>query len=153
MTILSHISPTTTTTTMNTHHDHPPRPPPPPRPPHPVQPSVLISPPFRHDYENFMIGLLQPESMRGAYFAIRAFNVEICTIHDQVPQNSPQAGRLRFQFWRDALNQIYSDKLTTRHPVADALSFYINKHDLTLRWFERSLEARYAIIRTNHLKR
>lgn len=96
------------------------------------------------DYENYCIGLLVPKDARGAFYAIRAFNIEVATIKDQVRHNSLQAGRIRFQFWRDALRQIYQGKLESRHPVAEALLYYTQKHQLTKRWFERSLEARYA---------
>lgn len=99
----------------------------------------------KHDYESFLAGLLIPKQHRNVYFAIRAFNVEIATIKDQIPRNQVQAGKIRFQFWKDVLQQIYTRKslsLTINQPVAQALSHYIIKHDLTLRWFERTLEAR-----------
>jgi NADH dehydrogenase [ubiquinone] 1 alpha subcomplex assembly factor 6 len=98
-----------------------------------------------HNYEGFLSGILLPKQHRGAYFAIQAFNVEIATIKDQIPRNSAQAGRIRFQFWKDVFQQIYIDKklsLSNNQPVAMALSHYIPKHDLTLRWFERALEVR-----------
>ena len=97
----------------------------------------------RCDYENFVTGLLIPEAVRGAFFAVRAFNVEVCTIVEQVKQIPSQAGQMRFQFWRDALSQISSGNLTMKHPVAQSLAYYVQKDDLTVRWLERCLEARY----------
>lgn len=100
-----------------------------------------------HNYEGFLAGLLLPAQFRGAYYAIHAFNVEIATIKDQVPRNSAQAGKIRFQFWKDVFHQIYFEKklsLSNNQPVAQALNYYIPKHDLTLRWFERALEVRYS---------
>ena len=47
-----------------------------------------------HDYENYLIGLLVPPEKRGVYYAIRAFNIEIATIRDQVPSQSMQAGEI-----------------------------------------------------------
>lgn len=99
----------------------------------------------KHDYESFLSGLLIPKEYRSAYFAINAFNVEIATIKDQIPRNNTLAGKIRFQFWKDVLHQIYFDKKLSpsiNQPVAQALEYYILKHNLTLRWFERSLEAR-----------
>lgn len=98
-----------------------------------------------HNYEGFLCGLLLPKEYRGAYFAVHAFNVEIATIKDQVPRNSAQAGRIRFQFWKDVFHQIYFGKTlspSNTQPVAQALNYYIPKHGLTLRWFERALEVR-----------
>jgi phytoene/squalene synthetase len=88
-------------------------------------------------------GLLIPANVRGAYFAVRAFNVEVSTIVEQVRQNPSQAGHMRFQFWKDALSQINNGSLTLKHPVAEALAYYVRKDDLTVRWLERCLEARY----------
>lgn len=98
-----------------------------------------------HNYEGFLCGLLLPKEYRGAYFAVHAFNVEIATIKDQVPRNSAQAGRIRFQFWKDVFQQIYIDKKlspSNTQPIAQALNYYIPKYGLTLRWFERALEVR-----------
>ncbi len=96
----------------------------------------------RCDYENFVTGLLIPESVRGTYFAVRAFNVEVCSITEQVRQNPAQAGHMRFQFWKDALSQINCGSLTLKHPVAQSLAYYVKKDELTVRWLERCLEAR-----------
>jgi phytoene/squalene synthetase len=41
-----------------------------------------------HDYESFLIGLVVPRQHRNAYYTIRAFNVEIASIKDQVKGNS-----------------------------------------------------------------
>lgn len=102
----------------------------------------------RHDYESFLSGLLVPKKYRGVYFALRAFNVEIATIKDQVPRSQFQAGRIRFQFWKDVLSQIYSDQQcvapSINHPIAKALEYYIPRYNLTSRWFERSVEARFV---------
>lgn len=97
------------------------------------------------DYESFLFGLMQPKKFREVFFALHAFNIEIATIQDQIPKNSVQAGRLRFQFWKDTLQQIYFGSglsPSNNQPIAQALNFYIPRHNLTLRWFERSLEAR-----------
>lgn len=99
-----------------------------------------------YDYENFLAGLLIPRKAQGAFFAIRAFNVEMASIKDNTPRNNFQASRLRFQFWSDTLDQIYSTGSiiqTNVQPVALSLCHYIHTHDLRKRWFERSLEARY----------
>lgn len=98
------------------------------------------------DYESFLYGLMYPQKYRDVFFAIQAFNIEVATIQDQIPRNSVQAGRLRFQFWKDSLQQIYFGRglsPSNNQPVAQALSFYIPQNNLTLRWFERSLECRY----------
>lgn len=102
-----------------------------------------------NDHSRFVAGLLFPKEYRGVYYALHAFNVEIATIRDQIPRNSVQAGRIRFQFWKDTLQQIYGGaglSGSNNQPVAKSLNFYIKKHNLTSRWFERALEARYLYL-------
>lgn len=97
-----------------------------------------------HDFDNYMSGLLVPHIYRKSFFAIHAFNVEIASIKDQAQRNV-LTGRLRFQWWREILSEIYAGdgrKIYNQHPVAELLAMCVNEHDLTLRWFERSLEAR-----------
>lgn len=96
------------------------------------------------DYENYLIGLLMPKNSQQAFFAIRAFNIEIAVIKDQLPRNSFQAGKIRFQFWKDVLNGIYDESKSNylQHPVAQAVRQAVVEKNLTKRWFERSLEAR-----------
>lgn len=98
----------------------------------------------KSDYESYLIGLLFPKQHRRAYFAIKAFNVEIATIRDQIPRNAQQAGRIRFQFWRDVISEINNKSLAKHNnqPVALELAEHIPKYSLTTRWFERSIEAR-----------
>ena len=95
------------------------------------------------DFDNYLAGLLVPRQHRGAYFALRAFNVELATTKDQSNKNS-MAARMRFQWWRDVIDNIYSkqDEQFMQQPVAYALSHYCREHGLTRHWLERSLEAR-----------
>ena len=105
----------------------------------------------QHDYDNYLAGLLFPKSGRDAFFAIRAFNVELAVIKDQA-KNNALAGRIRFQWWRELLDRVYAtanpedilEQQQQQQPVAKALAFSIKNHNLTARWFERSLEARYV---------
>lgn len=98
-----------------------------------------------HDHSGYLGGLLLPKEYRGVYYALHAYNIEIATIRDNIPRNSIQAGRIRFQFWRDTLQHIYGAQglpATNNQPVVQAIDFYVRKYNLTSRWFERALEAR-----------
>jgi phytoene/squalene synthetase len=99
----------------------------------------------KQDYESYLIGLLMPKNQRRAYYAIRSFNVELATIKDQVPRSAQHAGRIRFQFWRDLLQQMDAGLSLSRHinhPIALELHQAILEHKLTIRWLERCIEAR-----------
>jgi NADH dehydrogenase [ubiquinone] 1 alpha subcomplex assembly factor 6 len=97
------------------------------------------------DYDNYLVGLLFPAKFRDSFFAVRAFNVEIALLKDQLSRNAFHTGKIRFQFWRDMLNNIYgASGILQQHPAANALERAIKNNNLTLRWFERSLDARYV---------
>lgn len=46
-----------------------------------------------------------PKDSRQAYFAIRAFNIEIANIKGVV--KDPMRGRLRILWWKDVIKDIY----------------------------------------------
>ncbi|CAG7732948.1 unnamed protein product [Allacma fusca] len=100
----------------------------------------------KHDYENFLCTLLWPDTkVRRAMFAIRAFNTEIALVRDQVSQKELGLGRMFF--WRDALNQLYSNKLSNKpyvpkHPVVIEMSNVILGNDLSKKWLSNLLDSR-----------
>jgi len=75
------------------------------------------------DREAYLCGLLMPAEARKAYFAVRAFNVELASIKSgsvsrQVGgakfagyegTDASAALKIRIQWWKDALDQIYQD--------------------------------------------
>jgi NADH dehydrogenase [ubiquinone] 1 alpha subcomplex assembly factor 6 len=98
------------------------------------------------DFDNYLCGLLFPARAKRAFFAIRAFNVEIAQIRDH-SNNNFLTGRIRFQFWRDSLEKIYTDNyndVDNLQPVMQELRDSIKTHGLTRRYFERCIEARLA---------
>lgn len=68
----------------------------------------------KHDYENYLCTLLLPKSIRRAGFAIRAFNIEVATIQDQI--SDVKIGEMRFKFWESSLAEVFKNK-TPKHPV------------------------------------
>lgn len=76
----------------------------------------------KSDYENFLCTLLLPHSIRSAAFAIRAFNVEVAQVEDQVKDN--KIGAMRLQFWTNTLNNIYDD-----HPPRSPIAMELHRVD------------------------
>jgi NADH dehydrogenase [ubiquinone] 1 alpha subcomplex assembly factor 6 len=99
----------------------------------------------KQDYEGYLIGLLFPKELQSSYFAIKAYNVEVATIRDQTRSDPKNISRIRFQYWREILNDIHTNrklKAEVNSPVALELCESILKHNLTIRLLERNLEAR-----------
>ena len=102
------------------------------------------------DYDAYLSCLLFPEPHRDACFSILAFNQEMQSIRHQCNNNS-MAGRMRFQWWRSLLEDIYihaagasggnrTGQALSQHPVVEVLSESVQKYNLTQRWLERLLE-------------
>jgi NADH dehydrogenase [ubiquinone] 1 alpha subcomplex assembly factor 6 len=100
-------------------------------------------------------GLLMPKEAQKAYFALLAFNVELASIKDGSArlrgggsENSSIAVQLKFQRWKDVLQNIYEPTNTNiafaADPVASALTRAAHDKDLTRRFLERLVEAREA---------
>ncbi|GAP87494.1 putative squalene phytoene synthase [Rosellinia necatrix] len=58
------------------------------------------------DYDSFLVRNFIPRSRRDAYDAFRAFNLELVRLPELV--SNPMIGQLRFQFWRDAVNNTFA---------------------------------------------
>ena len=69
--------------------------------------------------------------------------VIIFVVKDQVNNNS-QTARLRFQWWREVINNAYSDQPVQPrdHPVVQALHNSIKEIHFCRRWIDRILESR-----------
>ncbi len=81
----------------------------------------------KHDHENFLTTLLIPEvGTRKCVFALRALNVEVALIRDQVSMRETGLGRLAF--WRNSINELFKAKTgapetrAVHHPVILELS-------------------------------
>jgi NADH dehydrogenase [ubiquinone] 1 alpha subcomplex assembly factor 6 len=78
----------------------------------------------QHDYENFLCTLLLPSRSRTSAFAIRAFNIEVAKVQDQV--SDPRLGQMRMKFWEETVDKIYVND-TPSHPVAIEL-YHVSTH-------------------------
>ncbi len=124
------------------------------------------------DRESYLCGLLMPHESRRSFFAVRAFNVELASIKDgsvsrQVggaqfeESGATMALKVRVQWWRDAIGQIYSDETSAatgdpsndpilasmakscwNNPVVRVLDHAVHESNLTRRFLERLLETR-----------
>ena len=95
------------------------------------------------DYEHYAVSLFYPERARSNYLAVRAYNAEISTIRDMVHGNQ-LTGRMRFQFWRDALESIYEGKPVPQQPTVIALADACRGGLIGRQWLERCLNAKEA---------
>ena len=86
--------------------------------------------------------MFAPAASREALFALIAFNHEIARIPEAVSE--PMLGRIRLQWWREALDSAYADEPARRHEVAVPLADAIRACVLDRAPFDALLEAREA---------
>ena len=85
-------------------------------------------------YEQYIATLLLPPNIRRCGFAIRAFNVEISSIRDQV--SARNAGLGRTVFWQELVHKLFErggqpqGSHIPNHPVAKELSYVIQNVSL-----------------------
>ncbi len=95
----------------------------------------------RHDRDRFVTALFAPAEPRAGLFALYAFNSEIARVRESVSE--PLLGEMRLQWWRDAIERLYSCG-DLAHPVARAIGSAISRHGLSRNQFDRLIDARAA---------
>ncbi len=100
----------------------------------------------KSDYYRYLCCLFIPESLRWRAFAIYAFNSEIAKIKDVVSE--PMMGHIRLQWWRDAIDEIYSGNSPKKHKhnISEELYKVISEVKVPKHFFETLIDAREADI-------
>lgn len=93
-----------------------------------------------HDHDRFQTALFAPVAQREALFALYAFNYEIARIREAVREE--MLGRIRLQWWREAIEAAYSGQKPRRHETVEALTKAIACYNLSHGDFEQLLESR-----------
>lgn len=95
----------------------------------------------RHDRDRYLTCLFAPADRRDALFALYAFNLEVAKTAEIVSE--PMIGRIRLQWWRDAIDNIYAGAPVAHH-VVDPLHAAVIGHRLPRDPFDRLIDAREA---------
>ncbi len=94
----------------------------------------------RDDNDRFLTALFAPAEVRPALYALYAFNIEIAKVAETVSE--PLIGRMRLQWWRDALAAIFDGRPAPRHTVAESLADAIGARELSRDRFMRLIDGR-----------
>ena len=92
-----------------------------------------------YDYDRYFAATLCAPETRRALLVLYAFNLEIASISEKVSE--PLAGEIRFQWWREVIEQINSCA-PVRRGLAQDLARVIEEGELPIARFERMIEAR-----------
>jgi NADH dehydrogenase [ubiquinone] 1 alpha subcomplex assembly factor 6 len=91
------------------------------------------------DHDRFLTSLFAPAGRRAELLALYAFNQEVAQTAERVSEII--MGQIRLQWWREAIEGIYAGT-PRRHPVVEALSRVVERHDLPRARFETIIDAR-----------
>ncbi|KAI8471363.1 MAG: isoprenoid synthase domain-containing protein [Monoraphidium minutum] len=75
----------------------------------------------RHDAESLAWVALLPRDLRARVLALRAFGLELLLAGEAVRSKERALAAIRFQWWRDAVSQVFSGDAPPAHPVLTAL--------------------------------
>ncbi|GAA5845865.1 hypothetical protein JCM3766R1_004637 [Sporobolomyces carnicolor] len=95
----------------------------------------------RGDPEAIYASYFYPGHLRPAYLALKAFNVELAGLQDQV--SNQIVGRMRYQWWKDAIKGVYDNK-PLPHPLTTLLASLPQRNSLSQYHFNRLINAREA---------
>lgn len=93
-----------------------------------------------HDPDRFLTALFAPPARREAVLALILLDHELARVPDAVRQ--PMAGYIRYQWWRDALDEIAAGVPARRHPVAAALAEAVRSGWLAVEPLQALVDAR-----------
>jgi NADH dehydrogenase [ubiquinone] 1 alpha subcomplex assembly factor 6 len=94
----------------------------------------------QHDRDRFQTALFAPARHRQALFALYAFNFEIARVRESV--HEPMLGRIRLQWWREAIETAYDGGAPRRHEVVGELTVAIRERALSRLYFDRLIDTR-----------
>lgn len=94
-----------------------------------------------HDSDRYVTTLFAPESRRAELLVLYAFNLEVARSREAARE--PMLGRIRLQWWRDAVAECY-EGVPRRHQVVQPLAAAIRNRDLPRELFDRIIDAREA---------
>jgi phytoene/squalene synthetase len=105
----------------------------------PENAAFLASEAKKYDYDRWLDSLFTPLPSRTDIHALLTFNAEISKVRETVSE--ALLGDIRFQWWRDALNNM-EDAKYKNHPVLQGLRTAISRHVLNIEHFEKIVDAR-----------
>jgi NADH dehydrogenase [ubiquinone] 1 alpha subcomplex assembly factor 6 len=94
----------------------------------------------RYDRDRYLAALFVPADRRAAVFALYAFNHEIAKTREVVSE--PLLGRIRLQWWREAIEEAYGSGPFRAHEVMTPLTAAIRGHGLSREHLDAMVDAR-----------
>lgn len=97
------------------------------------------------DPDRCRAALFAPKGQASALLTLYAFHAELAKVPEAVSE--AMLGEIRYQWWRDAVAEIYEDRPVRRHEVATPLGALLRASDSPRFWIDRLIDGRARDIR------
>jgi len=77
---------------------------------------------------------------RDALMVLYAFHAELAKVPELVSE--PMLGQIRYQWWRDAVDEIYAGKVPRKHEVVEPLAVLIRERGVPRFWIDKLIDGR-----------
>ncbi len=94
----------------------------------------------RVDPDRYRAALLAEKTTCDQLLCLYGFHYELAKIPELVSE--PMLGAIRYQWWRDCIDEIYTDKPVRRHEVATPLADMLRGGDVPRFWIDRLIDGR-----------
>lgn len=105
-----------------------------------IAPQSAVQALAAHDPDRRRAAMFAPAAVRDDLLTLYAFHYELAKIPEWVSE--PMVGAIRYQWWRDAIEEIYSGKAVRAHEVSTPLAEVIKRHALPRFALDKLIDAR-----------
>ncbi|MBC6403493.1 MAG: squalene/phytoene synthase family protein [Hyphomonadaceae bacterium] len=92
------------------------------------------------DPDRYRAAMFAQSGTRERLLVFYAFHAELSKVPERV--SGPVIGQIRYQWWRDAIDEIYSGEGVRNHEVAASLTQVLHERDVPRYWIDRLIDGR-----------
>jgi len=92
------------------------------------------------DPDRYRAAMFAGEELRQKLLVLYAFHYELAKVPELVSE--PMLGAIRYQWWRDCVDEIYTTKPVRRHEVATPLADVLRGSEVPRFWIDKLIDAR-----------
>jgi phytoene synthase len=92
------------------------------------------------DPDRCRAAVLADAKTRSALLTLYAFHAELAKIPELTSE--PMMGAIRYQWWREAVAEIYQGQIVRRHDIALPLADVLRDHDIPRFWVDQLIDGR-----------
>lgn len=92
------------------------------------------------DPDRFRAALMSDAQGRADLLILYAFHYELAKVPEVTSE--PMLGQIRYEWWREAIDEFYSDRAVRRHEISTPLSEMLLRTDVPRFWMDRLIDGR-----------